>query len=83
MNLTVGLLNTAEVVRPAIYLHAISTACPNQAAAYGACVNAKYMEVEKDMCREQFVAFKQCVTKSVGPADLAFAARDTQIKNGY
>lgn len=36
-----------------------------QAAAYGACINAKYLEVEKDMCKEQFTAFKECVTKAV------------------
>ncbi|CAA3032867.1 Hypothetical predicted protein [Olea europaea subsp. europaea] len=34
-------------------------------AAYGACVNARYLEVEKDMCKEQFAAFKNCVTKAV------------------
>lgn len=36
-----------------------------QAAAYGACVNAKYLEVEKDMCKAEFETFKACVSKAV------------------
>lgn len=39
-----------------------------QAAVYGACVNAKYLEVEKDMCKPQFMAFKECVVKAVSLA---------------
>lgn len=36
-----------------------------QAAVYGACVNAKYLEVEKDMCKAEFEVFKACVSKAV------------------
>lgn len=36
-----------------------------QAAIYGACVNAKYLEVERDMCKVEFQAFKDCVMKAV------------------
>lgn len=41
------------------------TSTCTQAAVYGACINARYLEVEKDMCKEQFAAFKNCVTKAV------------------
>lgn len=37
----------------------------HQASVYGACINAKYLEVEKGMCEAEFQKFKQCVTKAV------------------
>jgi hypothetical protein len=46
-----------------------------QAAAYGACVNAKYLEVGKDMCKAEFDVFKACVTKVV--SDCMAPARST------
>lgn len=57
----------------------------DQAAAYGACINAKYLEVEKDMCKEQFTAFKDCVTKAVswdGPA-LLLPAVVAMLENAH
>ena len=36
-----------------------------QTAAYGQCVAAKYLEVEKGICAKEFKEFKDCVTKVV------------------
>lgn len=32
---------------------------------YGKCIGAKYQEVEPGMCRAEFAAFKECVSKAV------------------
>jgi len=53
-------------LKPIQKLAKATASCSEQAAAYGACVNARYLEVEKDMCKEQFAAFKNCVTKAMG-----------------
>ncbi|GAA94342.1 uncharacterized protein L969DRAFT_89982 [Mixia osmundae IAM 14324] len=42
------------------------TQCSQEAAIYGQCITAKYQEVEKGMCNQEFLAFKDCVQKSVG-----------------
>lgn len=53
-------------LQPIQKLAKATASCSTEAAAYGACVNAKYLEVDKDMCKEQFLAFKNCVTKAMG-----------------
>ncbi|KAG0141763.1 hypothetical protein CROQUDRAFT_718021 [Cronartium quercuum f. sp. fusiforme G11] len=41
----------------------VSGECKDLAKKYGDCVNAQYQEVEKDMCKSEFVAFKECAQK--------------------
>ncbi|KAK9895562.1 hypothetical protein P389DRAFT_173175 [Cystobasidium minutum MCA 4210] len=53
-------------VKPLQKLAKASASCSKEAAAYGACVNAKYLEVEKDMCKAEFETFKACVSKAMG-----------------
>ncbi|TXT08954.1 hypothetical protein VHUM_02428 [Vanrija humicola] len=43
-----------------------STSCATQSLAYGQCIGRSYQDVSKDMCREEFKAFKDCVQKAVG-----------------
>lgn len=37
----------------------------HQSLVYGKCIGAKYLEVHKDMCSEEFAAFKDCVQVSL------------------
>ncbi|CAO3584015.1 unnamed protein product [Absidia cylindrospora] len=39
--------------------------CPGQSAAYGKCIALNYKDAHKDMCAQEFQAFKQCVEKVV------------------
>lgn len=39
--------------------------CPAQATAYGQCIAASYKDVQKDMCKKEFDAFKSCVQQVV------------------
>ncbi|BEI85908.1 hypothetical protein CcaverHIS002_0601950 [Cutaneotrichosporon cavernicola] len=43
-----------------------SKSCAAQSVAYGACVGRSYQEVHRDMCKDEFKAFKECVQKAVG-----------------
>lgn len=41
-----------------------------KATAYGQCISASYNDVNKDMCKVPFEAFKACVTKAVSTFNL-------------
>lgn len=57
---------TAEVATPLKRLAAASTTtCATQAAAYGKCVLATYMDVKKDICKTEFEAFGKCLRETV------------------
>ncbi|KAL7420047.1 hypothetical protein Q5752_005012 [Cryptotrichosporon argae] len=43
-----------------------SQSCAAQSVAYGKCVSKSYQDVSKDMCAEEFRAFKQCVQQAFG-----------------
>ncbi|KAH9820722.1 hypothetical protein DFH28DRAFT_923982 [Melampsora americana] len=43
----------------------VSGECKEPAKQYGDCVNARYKEVEMDMCKAEFMAFKACAHKVV------------------
>ena len=36
-----------------------------QGRAYGKCIGAKYMDVERGMCEREFVQFRQCMVEAV------------------
>ncbi|KAH6910367.1 hypothetical protein BKA70DRAFT_1424910 [Coprinopsis sp. MPI-PUGE-AT-0042] len=40
---------------------ATTVTCAPQAAVYGKCVAASYTDVKKDMCRDEFAKFKDCI----------------------
>ena len=42
-----------------------SLADHSQGAAYGKCIGARYTEVEKGMCADEFAAFRKCVADAV------------------
>lgn len=56
--------STAAAQTPLKKLVASSKSCAEQSLAYGRCVGARYMDVSKGMCQEEFMAFKQCVQVS-------------------
>ncbi|KLT40904.1 hypothetical protein CC85DRAFT_286951 [Cutaneotrichosporon oleaginosum] len=43
-----------------------SKSCATQSVAYGACIGRSYQEVHRDMCKDEFKAFKECVQKAMG-----------------
>ncbi|KAH7913898.1 hypothetical protein BJ138DRAFT_1001269 [Hygrophoropsis aurantiaca] len=45
-------------------LHSTTT-CSAQASAYGKCILATYTDVKKDVCKEEFEKFGQCLRTSV------------------
>lgn len=61
-------------------LHSTST-CATQASAYGQCILATYQDVKKDVCKNEFAKFGQCLREAVRriskgncyPADHDFA----------
>lgn len=47
-------------------LETISLSLPwEQGRAYGKCIGAKYMDVERGMCDREFVQFRQCMVEAV------------------
>ncbi|KAF9070623.1 hypothetical protein BDP27DRAFT_1152092, partial [Rhodocollybia butyracea] len=45
-------------------LHATTT-CAEQASVYGKCILATYTDVHKDICKEEFAKFGQCLREAV------------------
>lgn len=45
-------------------IHSTST-CASQASTYGKCVAANYADAKKDMCKEEFTLFGECLRKAV------------------
>ncbi|KAJ3867942.1 MAG: hypothetical protein NXY57DRAFT_889529 [Lentinula lateritia] len=46
-------------------VHATTT-CAEQASVYGKCILATYTDVRKDICKEEFAKFGQCLREAVG-----------------
>ncbi|KAM6502224.1 hypothetical protein JOM56_002201 [Amanita muscaria] len=42
-----------------------TTTCASEASAYGKCIVATYTDVKKDVCKEEFVKFAQCLRRAV------------------
>ncbi|KAI8815869.1 uncharacterized protein EV422DRAFT_572342 [Fimicolochytrium jonesii] len=55
----------APVRRTVKTLAAAVSTCSAPAAVYGQCINKIFGDVQKDSCRAEFVAFKECVTKAM------------------
>ncbi|KAF9529376.1 hypothetical protein CPB83DRAFT_263317 [Crepidotus variabilis] len=55
-----------EPLRPLkrLALHTTST-CAAQATKYGKCIAASYLDVSKDMCKEEFAEFRSCVRQAM------------------
>ncbi|EAU91785.1 hypothetical protein CC1G_04553 [Coprinopsis cinerea okayama7 len=41
--------------------YASTVTCAAQASVYGKCVAATYTDVSKDICRAEFLKFKECL----------------------
>jgi NADH dehydrogenase [ubiquinone] 1 alpha subcomplex assembly factor 8 len=56
----------ATAVQPLkrLALHSTTT-CAAQANAYGQCILATYTDVRKDICKEEFAKFGQCLRQAV------------------
>ncbi|KAF8977652.1 hypothetical protein BDQ17DRAFT_1232246 [Cyathus striatus] len=44
---------------------ASTTSCASQASVYGKCVLATYTDVRKDICKDEFIKFAECLRKHV------------------
>jgi len=55
---------TATTPLRRLALHSTTT-CATQASAYGQCILATYKDVRKDMCKEEFAKFGQCLREAV------------------
>jgi hypothetical protein len=44
--------------------------CAAQATVYGKCILAKYTDVTKDACKEEFAKFGKCMREAVGATKL-------------
>ncbi|KAG5720390.1 hypothetical protein E4T56_gene5965 [Termitomyces sp. T112] len=42
-----------------------TTTCASQASVYGKCVLASYTDARKDMCKEEFTLFGECLRKAM------------------
>jgi hypothetical protein len=56
--------STATTPLRRLALHSTST-CATQASAYGQCILATYKDVKKDVCKEEFAKFGQCLRDAV------------------
>ncbi|RDB24992.1 hypothetical protein Hypma_007859 [Hypsizygus marmoreus] len=45
-------------------LHSTST-CASEASVYGKCIVATYTDVKKDICKEEFAKFGECLRKAM------------------
>ncbi|KIM64992.1 hypothetical protein SCLCIDRAFT_113992 [Scleroderma citrinum Foug A] len=43
-----------------------TTTCSTEAAAYGKCILATYMDVRKNSCQQEFESFGRCLRQAVG-----------------
>ncbi|KAJ8076510.1 hypothetical protein PM082_000933 [Marasmius tenuissimus] len=59
-------MNAAERTKPLqrLALHSTTT-CANQAKTYGQCILATYTDVRKDICKEEFAKFGQCLREAM------------------
>jgi hypothetical protein len=48
------------------FAYASTVTCSSQASVYGKCIAASYMDVRKDMCKEEFAKFAECLRMTVG-----------------
>jgi hypothetical protein len=55
---------TAATPLRRLALHSTRT-CATQASAYGQCILATYKDVKKDVCKEEFTKFGQCLREAV------------------
>lgn len=69
---------TTQRARPIqrLALHSTVT-CSAQATVYGKCILATYTDVKKDICKEEFAAFKDCIQKAVSIILLFIAYNST------
>jgi len=42
-----------------------TTTCASQATVYAKCIVANYTDVSKDLCKDQFLLFRDCVREAV------------------
>lgn len=58
--------STTTVERPLrrLAVHSTTT-CASQASVYGKCIVATYTDVRKDICKEEFLKFGQCLRDAV------------------
>ena len=47
-----------------------TTTCAAQATKYGKCILNSYMDVTKDMCRDEFAEFRKCLKQAVSSFDI-------------
>lgn len=47
------------------FAYATTVTCSVQASTYGKCITANYMDVRKDMCKEEFARFAECLRTAV------------------
>ncbi|GAA5841858.1 hypothetical protein JCM3766R1_005590 [Sporobolomyces carnicolor] len=66
--MTSSLRSAAVRHRPLAKLPKAVASCSEAGAVYGKCIGAKYQEVEPGMCRAEFAAFKECVSKAMKSA---------------
>ena len=52
-------------IRPAKRLMEASGKCSSEGLAYGNCVLNNYTAIKKDMCGQEFIKFKTCVTNQL------------------
>lgn len=54
------------------FAYATTVTCSTQASAYAKCIAANYMDVKKDMCKDEFAKFAQCLRTTVSPHQLPY-----------
>ncbi|KXN92476.1 hypothetical protein AN958_08035 [Leucoagaricus sp. SymC.cos] len=47
------------------FAYASTVTCSTQASAYGKCIAFNYMDIRRDICKEEFAKFAECMRTTV------------------
>lgn len=61
--MTTTVQSTKPLKRLAVHA---TTTCASQASVYGKCILVSYTDVHKDICKDEFAKFGQCLREAVG-----------------
>ncbi|POY75301.1 hypothetical protein BMF94_1672 [Rhodotorula taiwanensis] len=59
---------TRQAYKPLSVLPKAAAQCAEAGRAYGKCIGARYMDVERGMCEREFVQFRQCMVEAMKKA---------------
>ena len=58
-------LRQPQVTRFSTYFADIGKSCPEDISKYGLCIVKNYSDINKDVCKAEFLKLKKCFQKAV------------------